>query len=266
MSEQHITGNEPTTNTTVKEIFESSAAEVDALFTSFGQLYEIYTNAFGNLQKLPPLTTSIDQTVLSNTQAVFRRIEKTVAEKEQEISSQLYTQGVVLLIGNAESILRSMFSILVLDNFRKLKVTKGSSVNFSLTDVISAQNDEELGSLLLSKLEENGNPKEKLNFQNMKQLQGVLKGYFGIDVDDKYLIEPHKYTQIRHIVVHNQAFVDQRFINNLQAAGISAENYNLGSKVGVTRQDYRDCFAHLVLLFEQLDNEIERLKLDHIVS
>ncbi|GEM_PF-2047649 len=263
---QYIEANDHTVeNTTVKEIFEASAAEVDSIFTSFGQLYEIYTESLSRLKKELTTATTIEQRKLENTKRAFEQIAKTVKEREIEISDQLYAQGIVLLVGNAESILRGMFSTLVLDNFRRLKVKKNTSISFTLQDIISAKSDEELGSLLLSKLEENGSPKEKLNFQNMKQLQGILKGYFDINIGDEYLIKPHKYTQIRHIIVHNQAFIDQQFIDNLKVVNIPTDDYPLADKITITRQNYKDCFAHLVVLFEQLDNEIERLKLSHIV-
>lgn len=253
-------------NTTVKSIFESSAAEVDDIFTSFGELYNLYTESFAGLEE--QLTKSIQRTdwqKLSNAKKAFKQIAQTVDKRQNKISAQLYTQGVVLLIGNSESILRSMFTTLVLDNFRKLKVDKSKSIHFTLQDVITAENDTQLGYLFLKKLEENGNPAERLNFQNMKQLQGILKGYFGIEIEDEYLIKPHKYTQVRHIVVHNQSFIDEQFLKNLKAANIDTSTYRLGEKIQINQDEYKECFAHLLVLFDQIDNEIEKLKLDHIV-
>lgn len=249
------------TSETVSAQFQSSAAEVETIFESYRELHEIYTTAFGNLEsKLGKLPVQYKNEVLKAKQ-LFSSIRGTVSGRQTNISDRLYAQGLVLLVGNAETLTRELFKTLLIQNIRTLKFQR--DILIPLSRLLEAGDDASLGELVFSVLEEDKNPAEKLNFQNMKQLQGVMKNYLGIEVPDDYIKDLHEFWQIRHIVIHNSGVIDQRFIDNLKSAGIPTLKYRLNVKVNVKKAEYDRCFALLVLLFEALDQEIERLKLEY---
>lgn len=252
-------------NISLKEEFEMSAANIDAIFTSYADLHGVYSDSIKYFKK--QLADIPEQYVskVANREKVFENMSKTVVVKQRAISSQLYSQGLVLLMGNAESILSNMFEMLIISNFRKIKLKKSKSIGFTLQEVIEAKGDGHLGLMLLEKLKGEKNPSEKLSFQNMQQLQGILKGYFGINVGDEFVKELHEYWQVRHIIIHKQGFIDERFVRNLKAANIETKKYKLYSRVALTKEDYRNCFGALVLMFEQIDNELDRLKLEYSI-
>lgn len=251
-------------NESLKAQFQASAADVDTIFTSFRSLYEVYNSSLDSLSRgLSTLPRSYQQK-LDNAQKAFENMAKTVATRQEAISGQLYSQGIVILVGNAESLMRDMFRELVISNFRKLKpINDKGKLSFSLSEIIGAKSDSDLGIMLLNKLEGDKNPAEKLNFQNMQALQGILKYYFGITIPDNNIIDIHVYWQIRHIIIHNQSAIDKRFLRNLRAVGIDTEKYRLGSAIELKKEDYESCFAHLTLLFEKIDEELTRLELSY---
>lgn len=170
----------------------------------------------------------------------------------------------MLLVGAAESITKEMFRNLLVCNIRKVNLKE--NINLPAKLVLSAHTDTELAELIFNIIADEGNPAEKLNFQNMRQLQAVMKSYLRIDVPDELISALHKYWQIRHIIIHNSAIIEQRFLDNLKKAGISVDEYILAQKVKVTKEDYDKCSGLLMLLFETFDDEIERLKLDYAIS
>lgn len=248
----------------VSALFQDSADEIDTIFTSFRELHELYSNSFANVEKNLDGLPDIYKKKIENVHKAFENTSGTVEKRQTQISNQLYMQAIVLVIGNAESLTREMFRTLLRSNVRKVKIKK--NIDLSLSDVLKADTDDKLADLVLSTLESEGNPSEKLNFQNMKQLQGIMSGYLGINVNDELIRGLHEYWQIRHIIIHNAAIVDQKFLDNLKKAEISIKQYTLNKKVVITRTDYKNCFALLVLLFETFDNEIDRLKLAYNID
>ena len=246
---------------TVSGQFQASAAEVEAIFDSYRELHSIYANSFKKLEsELGGLPAQYKQKV-GNTKKVFENVRGTVDGRQLEISSQLYGQGLVLLVGIAEAITKEMFRNLLVRNIRKVTIKR--NINLPIDKVLKAITDEQLAGLVLEVLESEGNPAEKLNFQNMKQLQGVMKGYLDVNLGDELMSELHEYWQVRHVIIHNASIVDQQLIDNLKKARISTEKYVVGEKVEVVKADYDKCFALLALLFEAFDAEIERLKLSY---
>lgn len=249
---------------TVSSQFQASAAEVETIFESYRELHEIYSAAFGNLEsKLSKLPAQY-KSEISKAKKLFSSIKGTVGGKQVDISDKLYAQGLVLLVGNAEALTREMFKSLLVQNIRSLKFQK--DIQIPLSRLLEANSDTSLGELVFSVLEDDKNPAEKLNFQNMKQLQGVVKNYLGMEVPDDYIKDLHEFWQIRHIVIHNSGIIDQRFLGNLKAAGIPTKKYKLGMKIEIKKSDYDKCFGLLILLFEAFDKEIERLKLEYNVG
>lgn len=253
--------SEVDTTETVSGQFQASAAEIEAIFESYRELHDIYASSFKTLEsELEGLPAQYKQKV-GNAKKVFENVRGTVGGRQLEISSQLYAQGLVLLVGAAEAITKEIFRNLLVHNIRKVSIKR--SIDLPISKVLKARTDEQLAELVLEVLESEGNPTEKLNFQNMKQLQGVMKGYLNIDLSDELMAELHEYWQIRHIIIHNTSIIDQQFIDNLKKAKIPVEKYAVGEKVEVAKIDYDKCFALLALLFETFDTEIERLKLSY---
>lgn len=246
---------------TVSGQFQASAAEIDTIFESYRTLHSIYTYSFSNLEKeLDPLPATYKQKI-ANAKKVFRNAKGTVDGKQAEISEQLYAQGLVLIVGAAESITKEMFHDLLVHNIRK--VTLKDKFSLPVNEVLKATSDEELAELVFELLAGEGNPAEKLNFQNMQQLKGIMKGYIGIKLDDNLMTELHEYWQIRHLVIHSASVIDQQFLDNLTKAKIPTEKYTVGKKVSVTKEYYDKCSSLLILLFEAFDAEIERLGLQY---
>lgn len=244
---------------TVSALFQESANDIDTIFTSFRELHTIYSSSFTNIEKNLDGLPDVYRKQIDNVHKAFKNTSGTVEKRQLKISNQLYTQALVLLVGNAESLTKEMFRTLLRSNVRKVTIKK--KIDIPLSDVLKADTDEKLANLVLSILELDGNPAEKLNFQNMQQLQGIMNGYLGINIDDELIKSLHEYWQIRHIVIHNASIIDQKFIDNLKKANIPISRYPLGKNVIVTKKDYDNCFGLLVLLFEVFDNEIDRLKL-----
>ena len=249
---------------TVSSQFQASAAEIDSIFESYRELHRIYAASFAGLEKeLDGLPSQYKQKV-GNAKKAFNNVKGTVSGKQLKISDQLYVQGLVLLVGAAESITKEMFHRLLICNIRK--ITLKDNVSLPVNLILKASTDEDLAELIFSKLSDEGNPTEKLNFQNMKQLQGIMKSYLKINLPDDLMTELHEYWQIRHTVIHNASIIDQRFIDNLKKAKISTEQYKISEKVVVTKEDYDKCSALLILLFETFDQEMDRLKLDYTLK
>lgn len=165
----------------------------------------------------------------------------------------------MLLIGSSESIIRELFRQLLRNNLRKIK--SKDEITFTLSEVKKARTDEDFGDMLLLKLEDEKNPAEKLNFQNMKQFEGIMNGYFEIKIDDQDLTILHEFWQKRHIIIHNSSIIDKRFIKNLQAASIDTLKYKEGELIKVTMKDFKSCKQSLAKLFTKIDVEITRLGL-----
>jgi hypothetical protein len=250
-----------TTGESVSAQFQASADEINTIFSSFRSLYDIYSASFNILSNsLEGLPVPFKEKV-NNSAEAFKNASATVDSEQKEISNKLYAQGLVLLVGNAESLTREMFKTLLRKNIRKLQISR--KIQLPLDDVLSADSDEKLGSLVIGILEGDKNPAEKLNFQNMRQLQGIMSNYLGIQVEEGIVQGLHLFWQIRHLVIHNASVISQQFLNNLKAAKISIDSYKLGELIIFTKQQYDECFGLLVLLFENLDNQIIDLDLKY---
>jgi hypothetical protein len=228
---------------------------IDSLFRSYQQLHEVYSQSFSDIgRKLSKLPQSFSAEV-DKASTLLESCKGTVDRKQGEISSQLYEQGLVLLVGSAESLLRESFRVLLRNNLDMVMI---KNVQFSFEEIRGIMlSGDEFPDLVLQKLEDEKNPSEKLNFQNVKQMAGIFKGYFGIDFDESVDFQNlHKYWQIRHLIIHNRGLVDQRFIDNLSAAEIGFSMYKIGDTVGLAKKDYDDCKRMLSALFKSLDQKI----------
>ena len=243
--------------------FQALAEDIDAIFETYITLHELYSGSFSSLERSLQSLPNTFKKQIEHAHKAFEKTSDTVKNKQAEISNRLYSQGLVLLVGNAEALTREMFHTLFKLNTRQVKISK--KINIPLADVlIAGVSDESLAKLALSALNAEGSPEEKLNFQNMQQMQGIMSGYFDIKITNDLIKDLHEFWQIRHIIIHNSSIINQRFIDNLKKAGLSTDKYTLGMAVQVSNEDYKNCFGLLAMLFEEFDSEITRLGLRYI--
>ncbi len=250
----------------ISEKFIRSEKDIEEIFTSYQTLHELYTTSFTQLETaLSGVGLAMEQQA-GKVKSAFLNSKRTVDAKQSEIGDKLYGQALVLLIGSSESLLREAFRSLIKHNLDKINIK--DNVTFSFDDIRrNYENNppEWLGEMLLIKLEDEKSPAEKLNFQNMKQLEGILKSHFGIEIDnDDLLKELHVFWQYRHIVIHNSGIVDKKFISNINAVGHSCEHYVLGSKLSINKNHYLKCKEKLQLLFAVIDAQIIEKGLKYI--
>lgn len=243
--------------------FQALAEDIDAIFETYTTLHELYSGSYSSLEKSLQSLPHTFKKQIENAHKAFEKTSDTVKNKQAEIGNRLYSQGLVLLVGNAEALTREMFHTLFKLNIRRVKISK--KINIPLADVlIAGANDELLAELVLDALSAEGNPEEKLNFQNMLQLQGIMRKYFDIQITNDLIKNLNEFWQVRHIIVHNSSFIDRKFINNLKKAGLPTDKYVFNTVVQVSNEDYKNCFGLLSMLFEQFDSEITRLNLKYI--
>lgn len=246
----------------LKQSFLERTKNIESIFTSFKTLYEIYSSALGAARPT------------SNTQQAFERAKRSAEEKQNEISEELHAQGLVLLTGAAEALLKDLFESLLIENFTSLKSAK--NVNFSVGDVQEILNraedgfddlyhlSGEFGRLTKQKLFKNQKqPSDKINFQNVETMIEDFEQYFGINIAQDITTENiHRNWQIRHCIIHNNFIIDERFINNVQKVKLLKEDEKVGYRLKVKKSDYDDAKKHFNNLFATIDKSIKQSDLE----
>lgn len=102
-----------------------------------------------------------------------------------------------------------------------------------------------------------------MNFQNAKQMQGIFNYYLKIEINEETVVKLREYCQIRHIIMHCNSIIDNKFMDNLTVTEINDDRYEIGQRITVSKEDYRKCKDVLSELFEQIDQEIIRNKYSH---
>lgn len=201
-------------------------------------------------------------------------MKKSADEKAKEISNMLYKQGFVIMVGAAESLLKDVFKSLLIEDFAK--VIKSSKIQFSAAEVqaILVESEESaldtpkhiygrFGRLMYDKLQSTKDPENKINFQNVKQMEGIFRAYFGIEINNEDLLNRlHRHWQLRHIIAHNDSVIDINFINNVQKVQLLKSAESLGSKATIEKADYNSARDDFMDLFTILTNAIKLNKLD----
>lgn len=240
-------------------------SKIDKIFESYVILHEIYSNSFSSLERQLTELTPSQQGKISRANEHFKTLSEGVTKRQQEISGQLYSQGLILLTGSAESLIREFFKNLVILNPNCITESRAKEIKLSYDQIRGSANVSDkywLGKLLYSELLAGKNPESKLNFQNVQQMQNIFKEYLGIEIQNSDLtINLHRYWMIRHILIHNSGVIDERFINNLDKAGIDVSSYKLGDEVTVTKDNYEECKNLYSELFRMLSSKIEESNL-----
>jgi hypothetical protein len=241
----------------LNENFREFANNTDAIFHSYPILTGVYTQAIRVLERIEGMPPAVTHK-LDNHIQILQQTQSTVQAEQDRISNLLYSQGLLLLIGSSESLIKEAFKTLIIKNVSKVNAT---NVNFNFQELklyLSSEDNGWLGDLLVQKLEEEKNPTEKLNFQNVQQVKGLFGSYFGVEInDDETLSRMHYYWQVRHILMHNKGRVDDRFLKNLSRAGINIERFSLQTVISIAESDYNDCKLVLKTFFEKLSAGIK---------
>ncbi len=249
-----------------ENLFDNVSNDIDKIFQSYRTLNDIYKTSLDNLKQTLELT-QYQREKFENNLKMFENISIKVDLKQKEISSQLYEQGLVLLAGSSESILKQAFNNLVLFNLEKVNNPMKKRINFCFDDLkMLSEETKTIESIFLSKLHDDKDPTEKLNFQNVNQIKQIFKSYFELNfIDDEISVELHKYWQIRHIIIHNEGNVDENFINNLKKANIDVSDYKLERQIHISENEYNACKKVCEKLFKCLDEDIYNKDLRSII-
>ena len=239
--------------------FEQAANEIDTIFESYTELHDVYTQSFKSISsELGGAISNTGKVLLKNKEQAFRNASRTVNKKQSEIANKLYAQGIVLLVGLAESFMRELFNDLIRQNIRNKNLTFGKNTVIPANLVVKADNDFKLAELILEQMNNRRNPAQKMNFQNARQMQGIFSYYLKIKISDEIIAKLHEYYQIRHVIVHCNSVIDGKFMDNLTVAEINDDRYEIGQRITVSKEDYCKCKDVLSELFEQIDQEIIR--------
>lgn len=239
---------------TIEDNFIDRIKDVDSIFESYRTLYDIY----GGLLKQG-----------TNADSAYKSMKASAEVKEKEISNMLYRQGFVIMVGAAESLLKDVFKSLLIEDFAK--IIKSSNINFSSQEVqaiLTASEESGLdsskhiaakfGRTMYSKLQSTKDPERKINFQNVKQMEGVFNAYFGIIIDnDNLLNRVHRHWQMRHIIAHNDSTIDDNFINNVNKVALLKAGEKSGVRLSVVKQDYTQARDDFIDLFTILTNAVK---------
>lgn len=239
--------------------FIENIKEVDSIFESYRTLYDIY----GSLLQQG-----------TNADAAYKSMKASADAKAEEISNMLYKQGFVIMVGTAESLLKDVFKSLLIEDFAK--VIKSSNINFTSAEVqkILAESEDSglelpkhvsarFGQLMYDKLHSTKDPQMKINFQNVKQMEGVFSSYFGIEINNADLLNRvHRHWQVRHVVAHNGSIIDDNFVHNVQKVDLLKTRERRGKIINIKKQDYLRARDDFIDLFTILTNAIKLNNLD----
>lgn len=236
---------------TVDKVFVKRIRDIDSIFSSYRALHDIYINVLKTAN------------VNANALAAFERSKKTADERQERISHQLYSQGFILLTGAAEAILKDVFECLLIENFASIK--GASVINFTASELQSALKSSEgnenelgwmsaeLGAMTIKKVFESRNPSEKINFQNVQTMRETFSKYFNVSFSDGEVLDRiHRYWQMRHCLVHNNALIDNRFINNVGKVKLLKTREKPGATLTVSKEDFDQAKSDLIKLLQEL--------------
>ena len=235
----------------IEELFKQRVSNIDSIFTSFRDLHQMYSQMLSTAN------------VNSNSLTAFDRMKKSVATKQRQISSRLYAQAFILLTGAAEALLKDVFEDLLVKNFAT--ITGASGLSFTTKELQQAIVDSvdspaplddvsaALGHLTISKIFKTKNPTEKINFQNVLTMKSTFLQYFAIDIPDSVgLSSIHRYWQVRHVLVHNDGVIDERFRHNVKTVGLLQVDDVLGKKIRATKKEFDQATTDFQALFRDL--------------
>lgn len=95
--------------------------------------------------------------------------------KQREIADRLYSQGIVLLVGLAESFMYELFDSLIRQNIRNDNLTFGKNTVLPADLVVKTKNDFELAELILEQINNRKNPAQKNELSKCQTNAGYIQ-------------------------------------------------------------------------------------------
>lgn len=235
----------------IEKSFQARVTSIDSIFSSFRDLHDMYSQVLKSAN------------VNKNSLIAFERTQNTATTKQRQISNQLYAQGFILLTGAVEALLKDVFEELLVNNFATISGASGISFTtkeLQRTIIDSGDTNspldtlsESLGHLTIDKIFKGTNPSEKINFQNVKTMKMVFQQYFGIEIPESDRLDSiHRYWQVRHVLVHNDGVIDDRFRHNVNIVGLLRDKEQVGSSLVVTKRDFDEARTNFAALFTDL--------------
>ena len=245
-------------------VFTKSTEALDDVFKVSTRLREHFAQSLGNAAKAPGVSNS-QAKVLENAKLALEKVrDSSISEAEAHIMGVLYKFAITSIVSIAEQLVKTAFENLIVGNISKLdKPEKFTLTLEELKRVGFKTNDRFWSEQIINDLHGSKNPQEKLNFQNIRAVENLFRDYFGMDFRefesyDTLEREIHFFYQVRHILVHNGGYIDDRFINNLKKSGLDVQKYKKDDLIVVGLEDYAQCkdvfntlFALIEFLAEQ---------------
>lgn len=243
--------------------FLENIAEIDGIFEVATSLKSLYSNALRGLASQQSRYS--EKKSLENTaQAIENISNKSIAKNEKLNWEKLYTQAIVLIVSNSEQLLKHLFENLLFANLKTIRCLEKMAFsfqeiqehNFNLTL-------EQWQELIWSKIYGEGNPKERINFQNIQSIIGIFDSYFGIKItiSDELSKKMFLYYQYRHVLVHNGGVLDRKFCDTVNR--ITGSNYQPGQRLEINSEVYLDCKKTFIELFDVVERAVKATKLNY---
>lgn len=241
-------------HSSIEKVFETRIEDIDHIFESYKELYDIYS------------------TLMKHSHApsdAYRSMEQSAKRKQEEVAQLLYKQGFVLMTSTAEGLIKDTFKSLLIEDFSAL--LNGSKTVFSAAEIQKILNDaeftgfddvssiaSEFGNLMYHKLQSTREPDKKVNFQNVKAMEGTFRSYFGIEFENEELLNRvHRHWQIRHCVIHSDSIIDSDFIENVTKADQLKPADQIGRKIVIEKKTYTEARNDFLDLFKILSYQIK---------
>lgn len=234
------------------EAFESRTKSLSVIFESYSLLHDIYSSVLKSAN------------VPDDKQKLFDNTKTSAREKQNEISDQLHTQAFILMSGRVEALLKDILDSLILENFTKMNNV--SNIQFTIGDLKRAldlgeqQPDfviNQLAEMTIGKLSNVKNRNEVVNFQNVQSMKDSFSRMFGLkleNIEEDLLNKIRVYWAKRHLLVHSDGIIDERYKTNTRLAGYDVGS--IGDRVTITKTDYDKAKNDYKQMLKCLEEEI----------
>ena len=248
----------------ISEKYNKNLVQIDGIFTVADILKGIYVNSLESLIKQCDIYAN-KHLLLNAKQALENVSSESIELSEKRNWEKLYAIAIALVASNAEQLLKLLFNNLVAANLNTVRSINNVTFTFqevkNSTSSIGTGSNIGLKDLVLGKIYGEGNPQEKLNFQNIESILDIYSRYFGVLIklseEQKKII--FKYFQYRHIILHNGGEIDKVFHDRMK--NVLGEEYTVGQKLSVSKEDYEMSKQIFLTLFKQIEVEIDKTQL-----
>lgn len=235
-------------------IFESFNQRSESLISLIDLDKDIVDHALDiltGIQNDPAITSSYLITKLKNAYKTIGNIKDTPSLVER--NNVLLLQTVVLLVSNFEKYFKDLFK-LILDKNPSLLRFKEVKIDLSLLENPQLS----LEDIIFEKVMANG----QISFQDLKSTKRFLRENLKLDLQldeitqqDQNIIEAQA---LRHLIIHQDATVDQQFLTQLKIADIK-KDYRVKEKVVISKEQIKDFNQAMLDLVTFINTQISVL-------